>query len=185
MNNFKLVEHMIIRDPELNIEPTNDCFLYHFKDAGISIKKLTQWLEGQFIDVYEFTGRFGSTKKCPWCQTYEDDWDEDSIEEHIENSHDKTIFNLNTLKLGQKTYSLLLKHNREGLYDAIGYYVKATCQDCITPGSKDRIGKCEIPEATRSRMRSLKTMGFACEKFNPSNYSFQAVAFIYGRKPIR
>ena len=185
MNNFKLVEHMIIRNPKLDIKPTNNCYLYHLKEAGVSIKELTRWLENKFIDIYEFTGKFGATRKCPWCQTYEDNWDEDSIEEHILNSHGRIIENLHTLKLSQRAYSLLLKYNRDTLYDAFGCYVKATCQDCAETFTKDRKGKCQIPEATRSRMRSLKTMGFRCKKFNPSNYSFQAVAFIYGRKPIR
>jgi hypothetical protein len=180
MNNFKLVNRLVIRDVKLNIKPDNNCYLYHFKEAGLSIKQLINWLNGKILDVYEFTGRFGSSKKCPWCGSY----DFDDFEEHIK-EHGKTIDNLHTNKLAQKTYPLLLEYNRNDHYDALGFYVNATCQDCIAPVSPDRQGKCEIPEATRSRMRSLKTMGFECNNFNIVNYSNLAVCFIYKRKPIK
>ena len=178
--NFMLVNRMVIKNAKLNIKPENNCYLYQFKKAGLSRKGLVEWLNGKMLDVYEFTGRFGSTKKCPWCGSY----DFDDLGEHID-GHGKTIDNLHTLKLAQKAYSLLLKYSREDHYDALGFYVNASCQDCISPVSPEREGKCEIPEATRSRMRSLMAMGFQCNEFNIKDYTDKSVAFIYKRKPIK
>jgi len=80
---------------------------------------------------------------------------------------------------------LLLKYSREGDYDVMGYYVHAECQDCDGVMTDERKGKCQIPEATRSRMRSLKTLGFKCSGFDYKNYSNLAVSYIYKRKPIK
>lgn len=180
MKNFKLVDRMVIKDVKLKIKPSNNCYLYKFKRAGLSKKELIKWLNGKMIDVYEFTGRFGATHKCPWCgESYFSD-----IINHIK-EHGKTIENINTHKLAKQAYSLLLEYNRTDHYDAIGFYVNTECQDCISPVTPDRKGKCEIPEATRSRMRSLKAMGFECDGFNYVNYSKDAVCLIYRRKPIK
>jgi hypothetical protein len=180
MKNFKLIKRMPIRNVKLRIKPTNRCFLYNFKEAGISKQELTEWFEGRIMDVYQFTGRFGASHKCPWC----DESFFSDITHHIK-THGKTIDDLNTKKLGQKAYSLLLKYSREESYDVLGFYVNAECQDCTWDFTEDRANKCQIPEATRSRLRSLKVMGFKCNNFNIVNYQQDAVAFIYKRRPIK
>ena len=180
LKNFKLIKRIPIRNVRLNIKPTNKCFLYNFKKTGISSQELVNWLEGRLMDVYQFTGQFGAVRKCPWCG----DSSFDDLAEHLD-THCKTIRDLNTKKLGQKAYSLLLKYTRENSYDVLGFYAIAECNDCIAPVSPDRKDKCELAKATRSRLRSLRVMGFECDGFKIEDCDWRTMAFVYKRRPIK
>lgn len=175
MDKFELVKSLVLEQVSLNIQPENSCFLYQFKNAGIGIKQLTKWFEGKTIDIYEFNGRFGKVNTCPWCSKKEID------EDHI-SEHNKTIHDIETIKLTTQAYSLLLKYTRTRNYDALLFLVNRSCQFCIKPGSKDRVGKCELPESARNKVKSLKILGLKAKGFNINDYTDNSVALIYREK---
>ena len=180
MKNFKLIKKLVIKNVSLKIKPKNNCFLYHFKRAGLSRRELVDWLNGKLIEVYDFTGRFGKPRKCPWC----DEEEYDNLEEHIK-KHDTSIDDIHIIKLSQQAYRILLDFTRTGDYDTLMFFVHKECQYCIGPFSKDRQGKCELPESSRNKFRSLKSMGFKCDGLNIKSLPENSVAFIYRKKPIK
>ena len=176
---FKLIDQIVIKNTELNIKPDNDCYLYKIKESGLSTKEFTNFFNDKVMDIYEFTGRFSTSKKCPWCENQFN-----NLEEHI-SEHNKSLSDVNTNKLSARAYTLLLSYLRTDNYDTLAFYLHLQCQYCIAPISPDRKGKCEIPSSTRNRMRSLKILGFKCEGFDINNYPLMSVAYIYKRRPMK
>uniref|UniRef100_A0A6M3L104 Uncharacterized protein n=1 Tax=viral metagenome TaxID=1070528 RepID=A0A6M3L104_9ZZZZ len=176
--NFKLIDKLIIKNPTINIQKTN-CYLYNFKEGGFSEKQFTKWLNGKIMDIYEFTGKFGKTTKCPWCG------DKFDLLDHLPKHHQKYEENLNTIKLSNQLYALLLSYLRNGNYDALSFFMHKECQYCINPIVKGREGKCSIPSSTRNKPRSIKLLRLKFNGFNTNNYSKNCICIIYKRKPIK
>jgi hypothetical protein len=171
-----------LKDPRLKPQKDLKCFLYGTHPDSLALDFLKTWLkEDKFMDIYEFTGRFGSSVKCPWCGTkyY------NLLEEHMEQKHKKTSEDLNTIKLSQKTYSLLLNYLRNRNYETLAFYIHRVCAYCEKPNVKGREGKCAIPESARNKMRSIKELGLTFNGFNPNNYSINAVAMVYKKRPVK
>ena len=177
--NFTLLQKIIIKNPKINITDSGNCFLYQFYENGIGINALQKWLNGKIIDIYKFTGRFGKSTKCPWC-----DFKKNNLKKHIR-IHNKSINDIETIKLSNQLYGLLLLYIRNGNYDALSFLVKRSCQYCITPIVNGRENKCAIPESSRNKPRSLKILGFKCKNFNINNYTKNDVAIIYQRRPYK
>jgi len=179
MHNFKLVERFTIKKPTLVLdEKSLNCFLYQFKEGGFSIKQFTDWLEGKIIDVFEFTGRFGKSTTCPWC---------DNVIYSVEDcakDHKKTEEDVETIKLSNHLYKLQLEYTRNGNYDALHLLMNKSCQYCINPTIKGREGKCAIPESSRNKPRSVRTLGLGFRGFNHKKYGSNTVCILYRRKPI-
>ena len=176
MKNFKLIERLIIKNPKI-INPKHDCFLYWYKEGGFSKEKFEQWLSGKVMDIYEFTGRFGTIRKCPWCN-------KDYNEEHII-IHNKYKKDIETIKLSNHLYSLLLEYIRNDNYEALSFLMHRECKHCENPLVKKREGKCAIPLSTRNRPRSLKVLGLEFNNFTLAKYSSNMVCIVYNKKPAR
>ena len=178
--NFKLIDKLIIKNPTINIQKTN-CYLYNFKESGFSEQQFTKWLDEKIMDIYEFTGRFGKTTKCPWCgKAILPEWNNKNL-----HNHNKNIEDLNTIKLSNQLYTLLLSYLRNGSYDALSFFMHKECQYCINPIVKGRERKCSIPSSTRNRPRSIKLLGLKFNGFDANNYSKNCICIIYERKPIK
>lgn len=174
---FELVVRNKIKNVRLNIDPEHSCFLYNFYQSGINKVTLTNWFEGKIIDIYEFRGRFGTTKTCPWCKAK-------LTKLHLK-SHNKTEDDLISFKLSNKLYQLLLYYLRNDHYDALAFLVKRECTYCINPNVKNREGKCAIPESSRNKPRSLSLLNFKCNGLDINKLSRNSVAIIYKRRPKR
>uniref|UniRef100_A0A6M3JSH8 Uncharacterized protein n=1 Tax=viral metagenome TaxID=1070528 RepID=A0A6M3JSH8_9ZZZZ len=180
MKNFKLVDRLTIENPTMAMnKKALNCFLYQFKEGGFSVKQFTDWLDGKIMDIYEFTGRFGHSSRCPWCE-----YEGNLVQGHIR-KHKKTEEDINTVKLSKQAYGLLLDYLRNGNYDALIMYVHRSCQYCINPITKGRKGMCAIPESARNKMRSVGDLRLRFNDFKTGNYGSCAVCIIYGRMPIR
>ena len=175
--NFKLVDRLVIKNPNIDIQETR-CFLYDFKGGGFSLKQFTKWLDGKLLDVYEFTGRFGQSRVCPWCK---EPLNDDGICICMAFG-DRNEDSMNTIKLSNQLYRLLLDYVRNGNYDALSFLMKKECQYCINPVAEGREGLCAIPESARNKPRSMRLLGLEFGNFNFANFSPNAVAILYKRR---
>jgi len=173
---FDLIESLTIKNAEIDLK-RKLCFLYQFKRAGFSKEKFTNWFNGRTMDVYEYTGRFMPAKKCPWCGNLFRLAPRDRIE-HLR-EHGKKEFDIETIKLSQKAYPLLLQEIRGGYYDALLFLMRRDCQYCITPNAEGRKGKCSIPMSARDKPRSIKLLGLIFDGFDISKYSDKSIAIVY------
>lgn len=181
MHPFKKIATIKIKNPTINIKE-RWCFLYQFEEGGFSDKEFCEWLDGKHMDIYEFTGRFGKTSVCPWCY-------EPFSEEHVKEFHPKrTVDDANSLKLTNKAYPLLLDYIRNGNYEAQLFFFERECAHCDGVISKDRLGKCEIPEATRNRPRSIKNLNLKVGGNQLNKYCIKnniAVIYKVRRQPVK
>jgi len=186
MKNFELVRRLRIKNPSLKITQ-NKCFLY-CNESPVQTSLFLPWLDGKIMDIYEFKGKFGTIRKCPWCDEIIDgnliirEGGKIVKYPHID-KHGKSVDDVETIKLSKDAYPLLLRYIRNGNYDTLMFLVHKECQYCVNRTVKGREGKCEIPSATRNRPWSLQRLGFECSNFNVAHYAKKAVLYIYRQKP--
>lgn len=176
---FTLSDRLFIKNPTIKVDQleTKGCFLYNFKEGGFSKELFTHWLDGKLMDIYEFNGHFNPSSKCPWC----------SAPFHFEcdlKLHGKRLADVNTIKISQKAYPILLQYLRRDNYDALLFLVHRSCQFCINPVIPGREGKCAIAESARNKPRSLKLLNLQFPGFNLKKYSQEAVAVVYCRRKV-
>lgn len=153
---FSLIKRIKIKNPKVNLQDARGCFLYDFKGGGISKKRYEQWLNGKIMDVYEYTGRFGSSKKSE------------------------------AVRLAEKAYSqLLLPYLRGGNYEALAFLMHKECEYCDNPIVYGREGKCALPESARNKMRSIRLLGLEMPNFRLASFGANVVCIVYKRKVVR
>ena len=178
--NFELVDRLTIKDPTISLQETNNCFLYDFKGGGFTRKQFERWLDGKIMDIYEFHGRFGKSKKCPWCG---EPLNPDLMCICMAFSG-RSLDDRDTIKLSNHLYKLLLEYVRNENYETLGLFVHKKCCYCPKPLAEGRAGKCAIPESSRNKARSMKLLGLSCENFSIEDYTSSSVAMVYKRRPI-
>jgi hypothetical protein len=175
MLNFELVSRLKVKDPKISPVPSRGCFLYNFSGAGLSLKELESWFYGKYMDIWTFKGRYGTTRKCPWCGKYEENMSVHILE------HDKTDLDIETIKLSNNLYRLLLHYLRSGHYEALSFLMRRSCQFCEVPRVNGREGMCAIPLSARNKPRSIKLLGLEFGVFYFAKYSKECVCIVYGK----
>lgn len=141
------------------------CFMYWFKSLGVSPKEIAASLNYMYMDIYrwEDKGRQPRISKCPWCGEKIEE-----LEAHLK-SHGKSIDSLRIRKMQDALYRELMKKVKEDKnnYFSHVFLFGSSCQYCIKPLVKGRKGMCALPESARNKMRSLRTLGFKSDNFDP------------------
>lgn len=181
MDKFQLIKRLVIRKPRLNIHE-DPCFMYRFRDAGISRRELRGYFHGKCMDIYRYHGVIlGRMQVCPWCRAKQRD--HENLLFHIGRTHNKTGSNLWELRMQIDLYRLLLMYVRNGNYDALSFLTQSTCQFCECPIVDGREGMCAIPESSRNKTRSLKILGFSCDGFKWQDYDHTHACIVFKRRP--
>jgi hypothetical protein len=138
----------------------NSCFLYDFKNLGITTKQFVDVIAGNDALVYERPlSRSISGKNCPWCDFKYKGASTGSLEAHIV-SHGKNLVNYQVWSFIKDLHSLKLAMIREGYHNSIAFLVEHSCQFCTNPVMEGREGSCSIPFSARNKPRNLKKLRY-------------------------
>jgi len=147
--------------PILKKKPT--CYLYDFKSLGIEPHQLSDIIAGREAILFEkpfYDTLRGSN--CPWCDFKAKGMrlKGSRLQDHIFTHPNKTILSYQLSKFQKEMHTLRLQLVRKGFHEALSFFVEHSCQDCLNPMAEGRKGMCALPVASRSRMRSLKILGY-------------------------
>ena len=164
---------------------TGGCFLYDWKSLGITPKQFVDVIVGREAILFEkpFVEK-SNASNCPWCPFKSDKKSRTAgsyLREHIFTHKNKTFLSFQLVKFSQELYTLRLQLVRKGYHEAMPFFVEHSCQDCPNPIAEGREGKCAIPVSTRSRMRSLATLGYPIKQLTENKnreYSWSALGLI-------
>jgi len=167
----KLVDHIKLRKDWIPDFKKHPCFLYGFKQLGITKKQFGKIISGYEAILFEkpLEEKLRAVR-CPWCEFNQREQEkkrrhlhkkfkQNNLEYHVY-KHNKNFVEVQVKKFQQELYTLRLGLVRQGYHGCIPFLVEHECQFCIEPVVKDRKGMCSIPESSRNKMRSLKTLGY-------------------------
>lgn len=161
-----------------------DCYLYDFKSLGIEPYQLSDIIVGREAILFEkpFKDRLAG-RNCPWCEvkTQRREQRGSRLQDHIFTHSHKTILSYQLVKFQKEMHTLRLQLVRQGYHEALSFFVDHSCQDCLNPVAEGRKGMCALPVASRSRMRSLKILGYPIKhltKNKKRKYQWSALGLI-------
>jgi len=158
----KLIDVVKIKKWKPEVKSTS-CYMYNFKHLGVTPQQVADILVGKQAMLFEkpFSDKVGG-KNCPWCDFKADKtgWHGRKLQDHIFTHPGKTILSYQLVKFQKEIYTLRLQMVRKGSHEAMPLFVEHMCQDCLNPVAKGRKNMCVYPVSPRSRMRSLRMLGY-------------------------
>ena len=148
------------------VKTGTQCYLYDFKSLGINPSQLSDVIAGREAILFEKS--FNETLRgsnCPWCDFKAKGMrlKGSRLQDHVFIHPDKTILSYQLIAFSKEMHTLRLQLVRKGYHEALSFFVEHSCQDCLNPVVEGREGMCALPVASRSRMRSLKLLGYPIE----------------------
>ncbi len=162
------------------------CYLYNMKSMGISLDQFKEIIVGRKAMLFEkpFEENLRG-QNCPWCDfkarkglPYDNS---KNLNYHVFTHSNKNPVSYQLVKFQKEIYTLRLQLVRRGWDECIPMFVEHSCQDCISPKAKDRRGMCVFPVSPRSRMRSLRMLGYPVKhltKHKKRSHQWSALAVI-------
>ena len=145
------------------IKKGTKCYLYDFESLGIEPYQFSDIIAGREAILFEkpFRDRLNG-RNCPWCdvKTQRREQRGSRLQDHIFTHPGKTILSYQLVKFQKEMHTLRLQLVRKGFHEALSFFVEHSCQDCLNPTVEGREGMCALPVSSRSRMRSLKILGY-------------------------
>jgi len=159
----EIVDFVKVKRWTPKIKKPQACFLYDFDSMGITFKQFVDIIAGREAILFEkpFREKVNGLL-CPWCEykAKKTVYRGIRLSDHIFSHPGKNLVSYQLVKFQKELYSLRLQFVRQGYHEALAFFVEHSCQDCPTPIVKGREGMCALPLTTRSRMRSLKVLGY-------------------------
>jgi hypothetical protein len=159
----EIVDFFQVKEWVPEIKKSKGCFLYDFQSLGVTPEQFVKIFIGRKAILFEspFNERIYG-RKCPWCSFVAGKGKSSklSLTHHLFSHLGKNLLSYQLVGFQKKMYSIKLEFVRKGYHETVAMFVEHSCQDCPKPVVQGREGMCAIPLSARSRMRSLKVLGY-------------------------
>ena len=159
----ELIDVVKIKEWIPDVSKHSRCYLHDFNAMGITPEQFASVISGRKAYLFEkpFSEKVHG-KNCPWCEFKRD---KSAVRgqlllDHIFSHPKKTVLSYQLIKFQKELYTLRLQLVRQGYHECMPLFVEHSCQDCLNPVLEGREGMCVFPVSPRSRMRSLKVLGY-------------------------
>jgi len=159
----EIVDFVRIKEWTPKVNKKTGCYLYDFDSLGITPEQFAKVIIGRKAILFEkpFEEKVRGML-CPWCDFRATRLSRrgSTLIDHIFSHPGKTLLSYQLVKFQKEMHTLKLQLVRDGYHEAIPFFVEHSCQDCLNPTVAGRNGMCSLAVSSRSRMRSLKLLGY-------------------------